>query len=108
MGAGAGLRWGELAGLQVGDRVAVPGQGLRLQRSVLASSKGGGLFVNALKGKRFRVHDLRHTCASLWLGASDDPKVVQRILEALAERRAAPLRPAPARKSSLIGSADRW
>jgi integrase len=134
----AGLRWGELAGLQVGDRVAVPGQGLRLQRSVLASSKGGELFVDSLKGKRartvplvtelvplvdawaegkqvsdwlfgaprggplgeanwkrsvnwagacqaigrptFRVHDLRHTCASLWLGAGADPKVVQRIL----------------------------
>ena len=28
----------------------------------------------------FRVHDLRHTCASLWLGAGADPKVVQRIL----------------------------
>jgi integrase len=27
-----------------------------------------------------RVHDLRHTCASLWLGAGTDPKVVQRIL----------------------------
>jgi hypothetical protein len=26
------------------------------------------------------VHDLRHTCASLWLGAGADPKVVQRIL----------------------------
>jgi hypothetical protein len=25
-------------------------------------------------------HDLRHTCASLWLGAGADPKVVQRIL----------------------------
>ncbi|WP_167880352.1 tyrosine-type recombinase/integrase [Nocardioides guangzhouensis] len=134
----AGLRWGELAGLQVGDRIAVPGPGFRLQRSVLASSKGGELFVDTLKGKRsrtvplvaelvplvdawthdkqgsdwlfgaprggplgeanwkravgwtaacqaigrptFRVHDLRHTCASLWLGAGADPKVVQRIL----------------------------
>jgi integrase len=134
----AGLRWGELAGLQVGDRVAVPGQGLRLQRAVLASSKRGELFVDTLKGKRsrtvplvrelvpvidswahgksagdwlfdaprggplsesnwkrsvswtrataaigrptLRVHDLRHTCASLWLGAGADPKVVQRIL----------------------------
>jgi len=27
-----------------------------------------------------RVHDLRHTAASLWLGAGADPKVVQRIL----------------------------
>ena len=27
-----------------------------------------------------RVHDLRHTAASIWLGAGADPKVVQRIL----------------------------
>jgi len=33
----AGLRWGELAGLQVGDRVSVPGPGLRLSRAVLAA-----------------------------------------------------------------------
>ena len=31
----AGLRWGELAGLKVGDRVKVPGEGLRLQRTVM-------------------------------------------------------------------------
>jgi integrase len=28
----------------------------------------------------FRVHDLRHTAASVWLAASADPKVVQRVL----------------------------
>lgn len=27
-----------------------------------------------------RVHDLRHTAASLWLGVGADPKVVQRVL----------------------------
>ena len=27
-----------------------------------------------------RVHDLRHTAASLWLAAGPDPKVVQRVL----------------------------
>jgi hypothetical protein len=27
-----------------------------------------------------RVHDLRHTAASLWLGQGADPKVVQRVL----------------------------
>jgi integrase len=37
----AGLRWGELAGLQVGDRISVPGPGLRLSRAVLASEGGG-------------------------------------------------------------------
>lgn len=143
-----GMRWGEVAGLQVGDRVFVPGRGLRLQRAVLANSDTGELYEETLKGHRartiplvpdlvpiidrwcegkgpddwiftapgrgsgpvarpagsplhernwkrsigwpaalrkigrkgFRVHDLRHTCASLWLGAGADPKVVQRIL----------------------------
>lgn len=134
----AGLRWGELAGLRVGDRVELPGPGLRLQRAVMASGDRGDLFVDTLKNKRsrtvplvssivpivdewsegktreewlfhaprrgplsesnwkravcwadavkaigkplLRVHDLRHTCASIWLGAGADPKVVQRIL----------------------------
>jgi integrase len=133
-----GLRWGELAGLQVGDRVSVPGPGLRLRRAVLGSSGGGSLYVDTLKNNRartvplvmhlvpivgrwserkapdawlfaapeggplresnwkrsvgwaaataaigrrgFRVHDLRHTAASVWLGAGADPKVVQRVL----------------------------
>ena len=134
----AGLRWGELAGLKVGDRVRVPGEGLRLQRTVMSSIDGGALFEDTLKNKRsrtvplvdelvpiidkwsknkepgdwlfhapkggplsepnwkrsvgwaaavvkigrptVRVHDLRHTCASLWLAAGADPKVVQRVL----------------------------
>jgi integrase len=134
----AGLRWGELAGLQVGDRISVPGSGLRLRRTVLASGGGGALYVDTLKNNRartvplvidlvpivdrwssgktpdawlfeaphggplresnwkrsvgwsaaaaavglhgFRVHDLRHTAASVWLGARADPKVVQRVL----------------------------
>jgi integrase len=134
----AGLRWGELAGLQVGDLVFVPGRGLRLSRTVLSSNRNGALFIDTLKTKqartvplvaelvpivdqwaegkesshwlfhapeggplperswlrivdwseaikkvgltRFRVHDLRHTAASLWLGSGADPKVVQRIL----------------------------
>ena len=134
----AGLRWGELAGLQVGDRISVPGPGFRLSRAVLASSGGGALYVDTLKNHRartvplvaelvpivdrwsagkapdawlfaapeggplresnwkrsigwraaitsagfpgIRVHDLRHTAASLWLAAGADPKVVQRVL----------------------------
>ena len=134
----AGLRWGELAGLQVGDRVSIPGPGLRLSRTVLASGGGGALYVDTLKSNRgrtvplvldlvpivdrwsagkapdawlfeaphggplresnwkrsvgwsaataaaglrgFRVHDLRHTAASVWLAARADPKVVQRVL----------------------------
>lgn len=133
-----GLRWGELAGLQLSDRVSLPGPGLRLTRAVLASSGGGALYVDTLKNNRartvplvdelvpivdrwsegkavdawlfnapeggplresnwkrsigwraataaagvpsLRVHDLRHTAASLWLGAGADPKVVQRVL----------------------------
>jgi integrase len=133
----AGLRWGELAGLHVGDIVHVPGRGLRLQRAVLASRGGGELYVDTLKSKRartvplvpelvpiidrwaagkaagdwlfsspeggplresnwkrsvswaearkaigvpaLRVHDLRHTAASIWLAHGADPKVVQRV-----------------------------
>lgn len=51
----AGLRWGELAGIQVGDRISVPGQGLRLQRAVLASGGSGELFVDTLKSNRART-----------------------------------------------------
>jgi len=134
----AGLRWGELAGLQAGDLVSVPGPGLRLSRAILASEGGGKLYVDTLKNHRprtvplvaelvpvidrwsagkeseswlfaapgggplresnwkrsvglrsakvaaglpdVRVHDLRHTAASLWLAAGADPKVVQRVL----------------------------
>jgi integrase len=134
----AGLRWGELSGLQVADRVHVPGPGLRLRRAILVSGGGGALYVDTLKNNRartvplvhglvlivdrwstgkapnswlfgapaggplresnwkrsvgwsaatasaglqgFRVHDLRHTAAAVWLGAGADPKVVQRVL----------------------------
>jgi integrase len=36
--------------------------------------------IEAVGIPRLRVHDLRHTAASVWLGAGADPKVVQRIL----------------------------
>lgn len=133
-----GLRWGEVAGLQVGDLIAVPGRGLRVRRAVLASRGGGALYVDSVKNQRartvplvaevvpiidqwaagraaadwlfpapkggplsesnwkrsvgwkaaitamgrptLRVHDLRHTTASVWLGHGADPKVVQRVL----------------------------
>jgi integrase len=51
----AGLRWGELAGLQVCDRVSIPGPGLRLRRTVLASGGGGALHVDTLKSNRGRT-----------------------------------------------------
>lgn len=134
--AHTGLRWGELAGLKVGDRIAVPGAGLRVQRAALVGR--GSLYIDTLKSHRartvpltaraaqiietwaaarpidswifespkgaalrennwkrlvrwnaakvaigrptLRVHDLRHTAESLWLGAGADSKVVQRIL----------------------------
>jgi hypothetical protein len=41
---------------------------------------GWAVAVKKIGRPTFRVHDLRHTCASLWLGAGADPKVVQRIL----------------------------
>ena len=134
----SGVRWGEAAGLQVGDVISVPGPGVRLHRAVLSSRVDGTVFVDTLKTSKsrtvplvpelvavverwtegragdewlfaapqggplnegnwkrtvkwtlaircidrptLRVHDLRHTAASLWLGAGADPKVVQRIL----------------------------
>ena len=36
--------------------------------------------IESVGRPRFRIHDLRHTAASLWLAAGADPKVVQRIL----------------------------
>ena len=45
--------------------------------------EGLGRLGSRLPGDRaseLSVHDLRHTCASLWLDAGADPKVVRRIL----------------------------
>ena len=91
-----GLRWGELAGLQVGDVVRVPGPGLRLQRAVLASSHDGGLYVDSLKGRRARTVPLPATAhevvqrwadgraADEWLFAAPEGWTPQRVeLEAV-------------------------
>jgi integrase len=51
----AGLCWGELAGLQVGDLISVPGPGLRVRRAMLASGGGGALYVDTLKNNRART-----------------------------------------------------
>lgn len=40
----------------------------------------GGVPCVVAAGTSFRVHDLRHTAASVWLAAGADPKVVQRVL----------------------------
>ena len=50
-----GLRWGELAGLQVGDLVTTPGPGLRITRAVLSSKGGGELYVDSVKLSRART-----------------------------------------------------
>ena len=151
----AGLRWGELAGLQAGDRVSVPGLGLRLRRAVLASGGGGSLYVDTLKNNRartvplvylvpivdrwsegkapdawlfdapeggplresnwkrsvdwaaataaiglqgFRVHDLRHTAASVWQGRGVAPDATFRR-----RRGAGAVRAAVLRASGLVG-----
>jgi integrase len=36
--------------------------------------------IAAIGRPELRVHDLRHTAASVWLGSGADPKVVQRVL----------------------------
>jgi integrase len=52
----SGLRWGEAAGLQVGDVITVPGPGVRVQRAVLlASGTDGSLYVDTLKNRRSRT-----------------------------------------------------
>ena len=60
-----GLRFGELAGIQVGDVVSVPGPGLRLQRAVLARSDSGGLYIDTLKGHRARTVPLPPEAAEI-------------------------------------------
>lgn len=69
-----GLRWGELAGLQVGDLVEVPGKGLRLQRAVLASSQSGELYVDTLKTRTARTVPLPDAAAEIvhrWAAGKD-------------------------------------
>jgi integrase-like protein len=127
----------QTAGLQVGDRIDVPGPGVRVRRAVLTDATGRQ-FIDSAKNHRartvplpprlvgivsahcaardpgawlfetsartplreenwkravkwphakqaigrpnLRVHDLRHSAASIWLGAGADAKVVQRVL----------------------------
>ena len=51
----AGLRWGEVAGLQVGDLVDRPGRGMRVQLAVLVSRETGQLYIDTVKNKRART-----------------------------------------------------
>nr|MDQ6949212.1 tyrosine-type recombinase/integrase [Actinomycetota bacterium] len=59
-----GLRWGELAGLRVGDQICVPGPGLRLQRAALAGG-GGDLFIDSLKDHQARTVPLTSHAADI-------------------------------------------
>jgi integrase len=56
-----------------------PGGG-PLRESNWKRSVGWSAATTAAGLQGFRVHDLRHTAASVWLGAGADPKVVQRVL----------------------------
>ena len=51
----SGVRWGEAAGLQVGDVISVPGPGVRLHRAVLSSRVDGTVFVDTLKTSQSRT-----------------------------------------------------
>ena len=48
------------------------------QRSIAPARASAATSAVGVPG--FRVHDLRHTAASVWLAAGADPKVVQRVL----------------------------
>lgn len=50
-----GMRFGEFAGLQVRDRIDVPGPGLRLRRAVLSDNDTGELYVETLKNDQART-----------------------------------------------------
>jgi len=54
--------------------------GRPLRESNWKRSVGWSAATTAAGLQGFRVHDLRHTAASVWLGAGADPKVVQRVL----------------------------
>jgi integrase len=55
-------------------------QGGPLRESNWKRSVGWSAATSAVGIPGFRVHDLRHTAASVWLAAGADPKVVQRVL----------------------------
>lgn len=55
-------------------------EGGPLRESNWKRSVGWAKATAAIGRRGFRVHDLRHTAASVWLGAGADPKVVQRVL----------------------------
>jgi integrase len=71
-------RWG--AGKAPGAWLFGAPQGGPLRESNWKRSVGWSAATSAAGVPGFRVHDLRHTAASVWLAAGADPKVVQRVL----------------------------
>ena len=63
-----------------GDWLFEAPRGGPLSESNWKRSVGWTRATAAIGRPTLRVHDLRHTCASSWLGAGAYPKVVQRIL----------------------------
>jgi integrase len=65
--------------------------------------------VAAIGHPTLRVHDLRHTAASVWLGSGADPKVVQRVLGhgSAAMTMYGPLR-APHRSELVVSRRQTW
>ena len=55
-------------------------EGGPLRESNWKRSVGWSEATTAVGVTGFRVHDLRHTAAPVWLAAGADPKVVQRVL----------------------------
>jgi integrase len=55
-------------------------EGGPLRESNWKRSVGWTAATAAIGRPGLRVHDLRHTAASVWLAAGADPKVVQRVL----------------------------
>lgn len=71
-------RWAK--GKGVDDWLFAAPKGGPLSEPNWKRSVGSAKAVRKIGRSTFRVHDLRHTCASLWLVEGADPKVVQRIL----------------------------
>jgi integrase len=55
-------------------------EGGPLRESNWKRSVGWARATAAIGRQGLRVHDLRHTAASVWLGVGADPKVVQRVM----------------------------
>jgi integrase len=61
--------------------------------------------IAAIGRPQLRVHDLRQTAASMWLGSGADPKIVQRVLgHASAAMTMDPVRPIEGPRLGVDGS----